>query len=1016
MPVSRSEPIEIDDDETASEPSADEASKTIAGSSKRKRQDIDVWADEPNAIEEYKNGAESDNGDSFLVPPHIAERRARFEENSKTLGHSGLRLAPDYEGLYFSDDERDPEELEERPKFDNIEPCRPYKDIELEGSAGLIPASIAQYLRDYQIEGVKFLHEHFVFQTGAILGDDMGLGKTVQVAAFLTAAFGKTGDERDAKRLRKVRRDSARWYPRVLIVCPGTLIANWKSELDRWGWWRVNTYHETGKDDALKAARSGAVEIMLTTYTTYTTNQAKINTVEWDAVVADECHCLKGRSSKVTQAMENINALCRIGLTGTAIQNKYEEFWALLNWTNPGYFGEPYEWNRSIVQPLTRGQSHDATMHQLSLARKTAKKLVNNLLPPFFLRRMKSLIAHQLPKKTDKVVFCPLTSVQKDAYKRLLEGVEVQLILSSVQPCSCGSGTKQGWCCGKTLPDGRTWMALVFPCIMALQKLSNHLTLLIPVEENDAKADQSKRENALNLFRQALPNMYQKLYQQRNQIQALAWPESCGKWKILKELLSLWHTSQDKVLIFSHSVRLLHILESLFRKTSYNVSFLSGDIKLADRQKEVDDFNSDPDKFVFLISTKAGGVGLNITSANKVVIFDPHWNPSYDLQAQDRAYRIGQLRDVEVYRLVSAGTIEEIVYARQIYKQQQANIGYNASSERRYFKGVQQDPDRKGELFGLKNLFSFHGDQVVLQGIVHNTNVAEARASVQMMDVDMDQVAEDDELKHIKVKKEDTGEDDGGLSQLAAYIKAEDPDELINKSKANKPKIDAIQAILLKAGVQYTHENSEVIGSSKVEAHLSRRAELVEPMDVDDVEGGSALFAEDVVDGALPARDTKALFVPKFKPPQEVICRQFHSMAREFGFDSVTEYALLVEQMTQEERRDVLDKFYKRRMMRLLDEELKKEEYADEEKVNILKAEAGISEDNSPITEHEVKVKDEQTPEPKDSVKPDIKTEVEINKEPDTTTCVAAAAELINGVRPISSIFIDDDDDDDDEF
>lgn len=172
-------------------------------------------------------------------------------------------------------------------------------------------------------------------------------------------------------------------------------------------------------------------------------------------------------------------------------------------------------------------------------------------------------------------------------------------------------------------------MALVFPCIMALQKLSNHLTLLIPMEENDTKVDKSKRENALALFRQGLPNMYHELYQQRHQIQALAWPESCGKWKILKELLGLWYANQDKVLIFSHSVRLLHILESLFKKTSYHVSFLSGDMKLIDRQKEVDDFNSDPNKFVFLISTKAGGVGLNITSANKVVIFDPHWNPSY---------------------------------------------------------------------------------------------------------------------------------------------------------------------------------------------------------------------------------------------------------------------------------------------------------------------------------------------------------------------------------------------------
>lgn len=496
MPNPRNEPIEIDDNETASGASAEDHPKTTSAPSKRKRQVIDVWADEPDEIEEYKKAqkekkrqrrggkpkgkgparaparrharmiedkalhnvdnsdVETDSDENFLIPPHIADRRAKFDDNRKALGHAGLKLAPEYEGLYFSDDERDPEELEERPKFDNIEPSRPYKDIVLEGSAGLIPASIAQYLRDYQIDGVRFLHEHFVYQTGAILGDDMGLGKTVQVAAFLTAAFGKTGDERDAKRLRKVRRHPSRWYPRVLIVCPGTLIANWKGELDRWGWWKVDIYHEAGKDDALKAARKGAIEIMLTTYATYTINQARINTVEWDAVIADECHCLKGRNSKVTQAMQNINALCRIGLTGTAIQNKYEEFWALLNWTNPGHFGKPYEWNHSIVQPLTRGQSHDATMHQLSLARKTAKKLVNNLLPPFFLRRMKTLIAHQLPKKTDKVVFCPLTSVQKDAYERLLEGTEVKLVLSSVEPCHCGSGKKQGWCCGKRLPDG----------------------------------------------------------------------------------------------------------------------------------------------------------------------------------------------------------------------------------------------------------------------------------------------------------------------------------------------------------------------------------------------------------------------------------------------------------------------------------------------------------------------------------------------------------------------------------
>ena len=180
------------------------------------------------------------------------------------------------------------------------------------------------------------------------------------------------------------------------------------------------------------------------------------------------------------------------------------------------------------------------------------------------------------------------------------------------------------------------------------------------------------------------------------------------------------------------------MLQTLFLGVSYNVSYLDGSMSYDDRFAVVREFNTDPTQFVFLISTKAGGVGLNITSANKVVVVDPNWNPSYDLQAQDRAYRIGQTRDVEVFRLVSQGTIEEIIYARQIYKQQQASIGYNASSERRYFQGVQGRGDKKGEIFGLTNLFKYQDDgAVVLRDIVNKTNVAESKADVRVVDIDI---------------------------------------------------------------------------------------------------------------------------------------------------------------------------------------------------------------------------------------------------------------------------------------
>lgn len=961
------------------------------------------------------NGGKFLDGDELareLVPDHVRERRRLFDENRKELSEAGLRLPPDYVDIDFSDDERDPKELERRPKFDDIEPCRPFKEIDLDLSGGVIPASIAQYLRDYQVEGVQFLHRHFVYQTGCILGDDMGLGKTVQVAAFLVAAFGKTGDERDAKRLRKMTRHGrGKWYPRILIICPGSLIENWKNELNRWGWWKIAMYHGPGKEDALKSAENSSLEVMITTYDTYRHDEQKLNLIQWDAVIADECHKIKDGRSMTTIAMDKVNALCRVGLTGTAIQNKYEELWTLLNWTNPAHFGSRFEWDQTIAKPLTVGQSHDATFQQLSRARKVANKLVQRLLPDFFLRRMKSLLAHQLPKKSDRVVFCPLTDYQSLTYEKYLDSEEVLLIRRSGEPCECGEigangqPRKQGWCCGERLPDGRRWQALVFPAIMTMQKISNHITLLLPKDEEP----KDKREAALNRISECIPD-WKALYKNRNSLQMLADSKYCGKWRILKKLLSFWYENSDKVLIFSHSVRLLRILHHLFTSTTtYSMSFLDGSLSYSDRQKEVDNFNSDPDRFVFLISTKAGGVGLNITSANKVVVFDPHWNPSYDLQAQDRAYRIGQVRDVEVFRLVSAGTIEEIVYARQIYKQQQANIGYNASSERRYFKGVQEDPSRKGELFGLQNLFTFQANRVVLKDIVNATNIAEARAGVHLFDVDMAKVEEYNEFSQIKKGKTGDDDDDNGISQLAALVKSENPDEVIKQ--ANESKKDVIEAILASAGVEYTHENSEVIGSSKVEAQLSRRAELAEEMDLDDPEGRSLLLADRLVNEAF---EDGPGYTYTFNPPEDVIRRQFCTMAQHFGYASATQFAVVVQGWTQEQRRDCLDTFYRRRMEKLLGEF--KPEPVDETKA---KAESATSEDTdmdlrntvggvgikgegadkAKIEEHDLAALDDQ----RTKVETEPKQEVAIKQEDGATA-----------KRMSSSIFIYDDDDDSD--
>ena len=883
-------------------------------------------------------GDESDDDNDLMewtIPDYLKKRRSGFDRKLEKLKEGGLKVPPSYDEINFSDDER-LEYLKERPDFPTTaNVATAYKDIRLPYSLGLIPAPIAQWLREYQVVGTAFLHELFVYQKGGMLGDDMGLGKTVQVIAFLTAAYGKTADERDAKRLRKMRRarKGERWYPRTLIICPGTLMENWQDELKRWGWWHSDVYHgsSAAKEATLSAAQSGMLEVMLTTYNTYRLNKDAINMVQWDCVVADECHMFKERKSQIAIAMNEVNALCRIGLTGTAIQNKYEELWTLLNWTNPGRFGPMSTWKASICDPLKLGQSHDATVYQLAKARKTAKNLVENLLPQFFLRRMKTLIKDQLPKKSDRAVFCPLTDTQADAYQLYLDSEVVQAIKTSTDMCWCGSNKKKGWCHGMELSDGSKWQSHVFPAITSLQKISNHLASITP-RSNDPEDKQAKELDTLQI---CLPNRWQELYANRESIINYSNPDFCGKWHVLRKLLKFWHEEGGhKVLVFSHSVRLLKMLKDLFMGVSYNVSYLDGSMSYPDRFAVVREFNTDPTQFVFLISTKAGGVGLNITSANKVVVFDPNWNPSYDLQAQDRAYRIGQTRDVEVFRLIGQGTIEERIYARQIYKQQQASIGYNASSERRYFQGVQGLKDQKGEIFGLINLFAYQGEGVVLQDIVNRTNVAESKADVRVMDIDIkdeddgldadsDAKVEDRDDLEPRIKSE-PGSEKEAMSQIVAMITGVEDKKRGKRAKSALPtgditkKSDPVSAILASVGVQYTHENSEVIGSSKVEARLSKRAEEAADERGEKwatQEQQAKVFFEES-QSQKEFNETAGINVNggiryKYRPPDPVKKRQLCTMAEWAGYDDVVAFACAVEAWTQEERRDFLSKFYR---------------------------------------------------------------------------------------------------------
>ncbi|KAK6340209.1 hypothetical protein TWF730_001975 [Orbilia blumenaviensis] len=848
-----------------------------------------------------ENGFQSDDDTTIDCPLHLLLKKQTLEkdqkEKSKPL-ESIYRFPPD--SNIFSDDEDELADVEEKPQFPGASACRAYEDIMLERSRGVIPASIAQWLRDYQIEGVRFMHNAFILNTGVILGDDMGLGKTVQVIAFLTAAFGKTGDARDSRRMRRMRdRRPDEWYPKVLIVCPGTLISNWVRELETWGWWQVYAYHgaKGAKEDALRAARTGYLEILITTYDTYRRDQAKINMIEWDAVIADECQKVKERRSGITEAMNVVNSLCRIGLTGTAIMNHYGELWNLLNWIRPGEVGTYSDWKSDIEDPLKIGQAHGATNAELAQARSTANDLVKNLLPRMFLRRMKSLIAHQLPKKTDRVVFCKLGALQQEVYENYLESDVVGLVKYSTDKCDCGSHKTRGKCCYRKLEDGTTVSQAVFPCITNMKLLCNHLANWIPRDGESLE----KQEKDIEKLQIGLPQTWEKYYR-RQYFENVMDPEFCGKWQVLQRLLAFWKENEEgaKVLIFSESKKLLKMLYMLLNNTHYNICYLDGEMSLEDRTVAVENFNTDPSYFAFLISTRAGGVGLNIVSANKVVVFDPSWNPSHDLQAQDRAYRIGQHRDVEVFRLVCAGTIEEMVYARQIYKQQQANIGYEASFERRYFKGVMKDASRRGELFGLKNLFTFHQENVVLQEIVNKTNVAESKTGIAILN--MPDFSGGGGMDEGVVFGEEGDTADDIINQIQAMV-SEDANASAKASAGKKMKLDPVSAILASAGVEYTHENTEVIGTSKLEENISRKA--VEANEDPTMRTMTAFQNDLMNDGRFQVG----------KVPEKVRVRQFNELRKAFGYEKKEEgrFALEVEGWKPEKRAGALEKFYRSR-------------------------------------------------------------------------------------------------------
>eukprot|EP01105_Mastigella_eilhardi_P026838 TRINITY_DN793_c0_g3_i1.p1 TRINITY_DN793_c0_g3~~TRINITY_DN793_c0_g3_i1.p1 ORF type:complete len:1215 (-),score=342.83 TRINITY_DN793_c0_g3_i1:36-3680(-) len=749
-----------------------------------------------------------------------------------------------------------------------------------------VPFEISSKLMDFQRDGIKFLYSLYERQMGGILADDMGLGKTVQTIGFVASLFGdivipffKIPSSKDAPQQPK----PAGMTPHVLIVAPASVLENWQNEFYKWAKIRVEPLlgSEKAKDELLKKAKKGKVKVMIAGYETFRSRIEDVKQIDWNCIIFDEVHKVKNKGSLVAKSCKNLPTTRRFGLTGTVMQNNFEELWTLIDFTSPGYLGSLDEFRRTYVNPIKTGQRRGALLSDVGRARSCSSEL-SRKLRHIVLRRDKSVISEMLPGKEDNIVFCKLTDLQTRCYQRALASPVYEELCNRFTRCACGSGIPCDQCPCQGLrdtlkPDAVDWRKEIFRAITNLQKIANHLSLL-----NSVPADTQEKQARDQEFRQCV--LAEDLAQvdeceARGSCDAL-----CGKMKALRCLFATWQEHKKKVLLFSHSTRTMDLLEVFLTGEKISYDRLDGTTPVSCRQRIVSHFERSPSTSTLLASVKVGGLGLNITAASVVVVFEPNWNPSHDLQAQDRAYRIGQSQYTTVYRFVSAGTIEEVTYDRQIYKQQMAGIVLEAQTAKRYFRGVAGVKGQEGELFGLVNLLRFNPtDSVLTNEIIERSEKAEEHYRITKALCNGDE--ENSAIRRLFDGQHDEGNSDAApppapspfppflddapsalaaASAATAAAASSAASSAISPITSPPPPLqlsavdDEVTRRLRESGVVYSHKFTDVVRESEAERAFLRNLPPTDVVD-DYEEQASAAAAAAAVASAQAQKTTAAI-------------------------------------------------------------------------------------------------------------------------------------------------------------
>ena len=484
---------------------------------------------------------------------------------------------------------------------------------------------LCKHLRDHQRKGVSFLYECVMGMgdyngEGAILADEMGLGKTLQTIALLWTLLKQNPIFGDSPVIKK-----------ALIVCPVTLINNWRKEFRKWlGNERIGVLVADDKKTRLTDFTMGkSYSVMIIGYEKLRSVQEDLKKGSGvDIVVADEGHRLKTAQNKSALAIKSLNTERRVILSGTPIQNDLSEFFTMVDFVNPGLLGRYSTFKKGFEGPIVKSRQPEASAEDVEKGEAKSEELAS-LTSQFILRRTAEILSKYLPPKTEYVLFCRPTSVQADIYRSIISSPAFSSVLGS--------------------PEASLQL------ISILKKVCNSPSLL--------KSKYSKDAPANPLVREVLSSVSPS---------NLSYPGSSAKLQVLDNLLHHLRTlsPDEKVVLVSNYTSTLDMLGTLLTSLSYPFLRLDGTTPASQRQSLVDRFNrtSSSNTFAFLLSAKSGGQGLNLIGASRLVLFDADWNPATDAQAMARVHRDGQKRPVAIYRLILKGAMDEKIFQRQRMK------------------------------------------------------------------------------------------------------------------------------------------------------------------------------------------------------------------------------------------------------------------------------------------------------------------------------------------------------------